>query len=98
MKMATLWYLRYWFGYRSTSRKMTELVTSLSPKLIVGDEEFSSVSLAIRKGIPHALISDELQLGFNFPLIFAPFAARELSLVVGDTFAILPAGASPANR
>ena len=64
MKMATLWYLRYWFGYRSTSRKMTELIARLSPKLVVGDEEFSSVSLAIRLGIEHAMISDELQLGF----------------------------------
>jgi UDP-N-acetylglucosamine--N-acetylmuramyl-(pentapeptide) pyrophosphoryl-undecaprenol N-acetylglucosamine transferase len=64
MKMATLWYLRYWLGYRSTSRRMAELITSLSPELIVGDEEFSSVSLAIQRGIPHAMISDELQLGF----------------------------------
>ena len=64
MKMATLWYLRYWFGYRSTFRKMADLVTRLSPKLIVGDEEFSSVSLAIKRGIQHAMISDELQLGF----------------------------------
>ena len=38
--------------------------TKLSPKLVVGDEEFASVSLAIQKGIEHALISDELQLGF----------------------------------
>jgi UDP-N-acetylglucosamine--N-acetylmuramyl-(pentapeptide) pyrophosphoryl-undecaprenol N-acetylglucosamine transferase len=64
MKMATLWYLRYWFGYRSTSRRMAELITRLSPRLLVGDEEFSSVSIAIQRGIPHALISDELQLGF----------------------------------
>jgi UDP-N-acetylglucosamine--N-acetylmuramyl-(pentapeptide) pyrophosphoryl-undecaprenol N-acetylglucosamine transferase len=64
MKMASLWYLRYWFGYRSTSRRMADLVNALSPKLIVGDEEFSCVSLAIRRGIPHAMISDELQLGF----------------------------------
>lgn len=64
MKMATLWYLRYWLGYRSTSRRMAELVTKLSPGLIVGDEEFTSVSLAIQRGIPHAMISDELQLGF----------------------------------
>jgi UDP-N-acetylglucosamine--N-acetylmuramyl-(pentapeptide) pyrophosphoryl-undecaprenol N-acetylglucosamine transferase len=64
MKMATLWYLRYWLGYRSTSRRIAELTTRLSPKLIVGDEEFSSVSLAIQRGIEHALISDELQLGF----------------------------------
>jgi UDP-N-acetylglucosamine--N-acetylmuramyl-(pentapeptide) pyrophosphoryl-undecaprenol N-acetylglucosamine transferase len=64
MKMAALWYLRYWLGYRSTGRRMAELVTRLSPGLIVGDEEFTSVSLAIQKGIPHAMISDELQLGF----------------------------------
>jgi UDP-N-acetylglucosamine--N-acetylmuramyl-(pentapeptide) pyrophosphoryl-undecaprenol N-acetylglucosamine transferase len=64
MKMATLWYLRYALGYRSTRKKMAELVAKLSPKLIVGDEEFASVSLAIQKGIAHALISDELQLGF----------------------------------
>jgi UDP-N-acetylglucosamine--N-acetylmuramyl-(pentapeptide) pyrophosphoryl-undecaprenol N-acetylglucosamine transferase len=64
MKMATLWYIRYWLGYRSTSRRMAELVTRLAPKLVVGDEEFSSVSLAMRRGIAHAMISDELQLGF----------------------------------
>jgi UDP-N-acetylglucosamine--N-acetylmuramyl-(pentapeptide) pyrophosphoryl-undecaprenol N-acetylglucosamine transferase len=64
MKMAALWYLRYWFGYRSTSRRMAELITRLSPSLVVGDEEFSSVSLALQRGIRHAMISDELQLGF----------------------------------
>jgi UDP-N-acetylglucosamine--N-acetylmuramyl-(pentapeptide) pyrophosphoryl-undecaprenol N-acetylglucosamine transferase len=64
MKMAALWYLRYWLGYRSTSRRMAELVTRLSPRLVVGDEEFTSVSLAVERGIPHAMISDELQLGF----------------------------------
>src|SRR5271169_3118830 len=64
MKMAALWYLRYWLGYRSTSRRMAELVTKLSPRLIVGDEEFTSVSLAVQRGIANAMISDELQLGF----------------------------------
>jgi UDP-N-acetylglucosamine--N-acetylmuramyl-(pentapeptide) pyrophosphoryl-undecaprenol N-acetylglucosamine transferase len=64
MKMAALWYLRYWLGYRSTSGRMSELLTRLSPKLVVGDEEFTCVSLAIQKGIPQVMISDELQLGF----------------------------------
>ncbi len=64
MKMASLWYLRYWLGYRSTARRMTDLLTALSPDLVVGDEEFTSVSLAVRRGLPHAMISDELQLGF----------------------------------
>ncbi len=64
MKGATLWYLRYSLGYRSTRKKMTGLVDKLSPHLVVGDEEFASVSLAIERGIEHALISDELELGF----------------------------------
>jgi UDP:flavonoid glycosyltransferase YjiC (YdhE family) len=64
MKNVTLWYIRYYFGNRSTKVRMLELMGRLSPKLVVGDEEFSSVSLAIDKGLPHALISDELHLGF----------------------------------
>jgi UDP-N-acetylglucosamine--N-acetylmuramyl-(pentapeptide) pyrophosphoryl-undecaprenol N-acetylglucosamine transferase len=64
MKMVALWYLRYWLGYRSTSRRMAELISRLSPSLVVGDEEFSSVSIAVQRGIPNAMISDELQLGF----------------------------------
>jgi UDP-N-acetylglucosamine--N-acetylmuramyl-(pentapeptide) pyrophosphoryl-undecaprenol N-acetylglucosamine transferase len=36
----------------------------LAPKLVVGDEEFSCISLAIQLGIAQAMISDELQLGF----------------------------------
>lgn len=64
MKMVALWYLSYWRGYRATSRRIASLIDTLSPSLVVGDEEFSSVSLAIEKGIPNAMISDELQLGF----------------------------------
>jgi alpha-glucosidase len=38
---------------------------------------------------------DELQLGFNFPFVFAPFTAGGLSAVVGDTLVTRPAGACP---
>jgi alpha-glucosidase len=38
---------------------------------------------------------DELQLGFNFVFIKAPFTAPALSMVVADTLAALPAGACP---
>jgi alpha-glucosidase len=38
---------------------------------------------------------DELQLTFNFPVIFAPFTAEALSEVVARTLAALPAGESP---
>ena len=76
MKMTTLWYLSYGLGYRSTRKKMAELVAMLSPKLIVGDEEFASVALAMEKGIAHALISDELQLGFARSAIAKRVEAR----------------------
>ncbi len=38
---------------------------------------------------------DELHLAFNFPFVFARFAAADLSGVVGATLAALPAGACP---
>ena len=38
---------------------------------------------------------DELQLAFNFPFVFAPFAASELAAVVERTMAALPEGACP---
>jgi UDP-N-acetylglucosamine--N-acetylmuramyl-(pentapeptide) pyrophosphoryl-undecaprenol N-acetylglucosamine transferase len=64
MRYPALWYLRYWSGYRSTRSRMESLIDSTRPEAIVGDEEFSCVSLAIERGIRHALISDELELGF----------------------------------
>jgi len=39
--------------------------------------------------------NDELQLAFNFPFVYASFTAPELSGVVGQTLARLPAGACP---
>jgi UDP-N-acetylglucosamine--N-acetylmuramyl-(pentapeptide) pyrophosphoryl-undecaprenol N-acetylglucosamine transferase len=64
MRRPGVWYLKYWSGYRSTKRRMLGLIESFGPRLVVGDEEFSSVSLAAERGINHALISDELELGF----------------------------------
>jgi alpha-glucosidase len=60
------------------------------PRLLLGETWVDLAALAGFYG--H---DDELQLGFNFPFVFAPFTARGLSAVVGDTFGILPAGASP---
>ncbi len=59
-----LWYIRYWFGYRASYSRMEELIREVGPDLVVGDEEFSGVSVALKKGIKHALISDELELNF----------------------------------
>lgn len=64
MRNSALWYMRYWSGYRSTLSRMSELIAQSGPELIVGDEEFSSLSLALAGNIKHAMVSDELQLGF----------------------------------
>jgi len=64
MKFASLWYLRYWVGYRGTKRRMRALIKQFAPDAIVGDEEFTSIVLAMERNVPHALITDELDLGF----------------------------------
>lgn len=64
MKNASLWYLRYWVGFRRSKRRMGELVTRVRPDLVVGDEEFTGLELARERCLSHAMISDELELGF----------------------------------
>jgi len=64
MKNVVSWYFRYWNGYRQTKKRIGTIVESWKPDVVVGDEEFSSVALALDRGIPHALIADELELGF----------------------------------
>jgi UDP-N-acetylglucosamine--N-acetylmuramyl-(pentapeptide) pyrophosphoryl-undecaprenol N-acetylglucosamine transferase len=64
MKRASLWYARYWWGYRKTRRTLAALLERCAPDLVVGDEEFAGVSLAIEKRLKHALVTDELELGF----------------------------------
>jgi alpha-glucosidase len=60
------------------------------PRLLLGETWVDLPALAGFYGD-----DEELQLGFNFPFVFAPFAARELSAVVRATLGILPASACP---
>ncbi|MEM3804381.1 MAG: glycosyltransferase, partial [Conexivisphaerales archaeon] len=64
MVFPTLWYLRYWFDYRKNKRKVRDLIKAERPDVVIGDEEFSSLMIALEEGLKHAMISDELQLGF----------------------------------
>ncbi len=64
MKRASLWYLSFWRGYRSGRKNLQRLIDHHSPDLIVGDEEFAGVSVAMERGLPHVLVTDELELGF----------------------------------
>ncbi|QQG49066.1 MAG: hypothetical protein HY247_01780 [archaeon] len=64
MKRTSLWYLRSWRGLKRTTRHARKLLAEKRPDLVVGDEEFSGVSIAVESGLKHAFISDELELGF----------------------------------
>jgi UDP-N-acetylglucosamine--N-acetylmuramyl-(pentapeptide) pyrophosphoryl-undecaprenol N-acetylglucosamine transferase len=61
---SSLWYLRYWRGYRSSKARMGKLRNEMRPDIVVGDEEFSVLTLAADGGTKGIMISDELELGF----------------------------------
>jgi UDP-N-acetylglucosamine--N-acetylmuramyl-(pentapeptide) pyrophosphoryl-undecaprenol N-acetylglucosamine transferase len=64
MKRATVWYAKFWLAYRRSRGSVARLVKGFRPDLIIGDEEFGAVSIALEEGIGHALVTDELELGF----------------------------------
>ena len=64
MKRTALWYLRSWAALRGTRGRTEELFDSYRPDLVVCDEEFSGILVAQSRKCKHALISDELELGF----------------------------------
>lgn len=64
MKNAAAWYFRAWQAVRKGKQAIKGVVAGWTPDFIVSDEEFSSASLALEMGTPHAMITDELELGF----------------------------------
>ncbi|MDV3243893.1 MAG: hypothetical protein LYZ66_01810, partial [Nitrososphaerales archaeon] len=64
MKNAARWYFDYWRGYHRSRTALSRLLDLHRPGLVVGDEEFACLSLALERGLRHAMISDELELGF----------------------------------
>jgi UDP-N-acetylglucosamine--N-acetylmuramyl-(pentapeptide) pyrophosphoryl-undecaprenol N-acetylglucosamine transferase len=90
-----VWYARYWFGYRGSRSRMLRLIEEMhdddddEPELIIGDEEFSSVSLAVEKRLKHAMITDERELGFA-----RNFLARKIEDRVKQWYATLQARTS----
>ncbi len=64
MKGAFSWYLRYWRGFGRSKLKVGQVMSNWRPDVVVGDEEFTTVSLALERGIKHVMITDELELGF----------------------------------
>ncbi|HXW37208.1 MAG TPA: glycosyltransferase [Nitrososphaerales archaeon] len=64
MKMAAMWYLRYWRAYSRTRERLRRHISESRQDLVVGDEEFASVTVAMQNGLPNALVTDELELNF----------------------------------
>ncbi len=64
MKRTSLWYLRSWAALRKTTPRTEKLFDEYRPDLVVCDEEFSGVTVAIGRKCRNAFVSDELELGF----------------------------------
>jgi alpha-glucosidase len=62
------------------------------PRLLLGETNVEDLATLVRY---YGTGSDELQLGFNFPFLEAPFEADALSMVVETTESLLPPGAWP---
>ncbi|HVP22423.1 MAG TPA: glycosyltransferase [Conexivisphaerales archaeon] len=62
--LPSLWYYRYWRGYKASKTRARRVAEELKPDCVVGDEEFSVLSVALEKGLRAIMISDELELGF----------------------------------
>ena len=65
MRRVALWYIRSWVAYRRTFRRTERLFDDYSPDIVVGDEEFTGIGVAERRGKKRIFISDELMLGFG---------------------------------
>jgi UDP-N-acetylglucosamine--N-acetylmuramyl-(pentapeptide) pyrophosphoryl-undecaprenol N-acetylglucosamine transferase len=103
MKWATLWYLKYWRGYRRSRKAMEGLIDRFRPDLVVGDEEFSGVSVAMQRKLNHALMTDELELGFARSVGAKTIESRVLrwyqNLVNDATVVVIPdEGQDNGNR
>jgi UDP-N-acetylglucosamine--N-acetylmuramyl-(pentapeptide) pyrophosphoryl-undecaprenol N-acetylglucosamine transferase len=65
MKWSALWYIRSWLALWKTVRRTELIFDTYKPDLVVGDEEFSGMAVAEKKGVRRVFISDELMLGFG---------------------------------
>jgi UDP-N-acetylglucosamine--N-acetylmuramyl-(pentapeptide) pyrophosphoryl-undecaprenol N-acetylglucosamine transferase len=74
--LPSFWYLSYWRDYRATKSRVAGLMREVRPDLVVGDEEFSSLSLAMEEEIPSVMISDELELAFSGGAVSKAIEAR----------------------
>ena len=86
MSRVALWYVRSWLANRRTLPRTLRLVDEYSPDLVVGDEEFSGVVAASRRGVRRVFIADELNLGFA-----RTWLARKLEARVGRWYRELQA-------
>lgn len=64
MKRTALWYLRSWVALKRTIGRTERFFEEYRPDVVVCDEEFSGIEVAMKMGCRNAFISDELELGF----------------------------------
>lgn len=76
MRWTALWYIRSWLAYKRTMRRTEQLFDVYSPDIVIGDEEFTGMEVARRRGRQRVFISDELMLGFGRTWLSKKIEAR----------------------
>jgi UDP:flavonoid glycosyltransferase YjiC (YdhE family) len=64
MKRTALWYPRSWIALKRTTGRTERFFEECRPDIVVCDEEFSGIEVAMKMGCRNVFISDELELGF----------------------------------
>ena len=103
MRNVALWYLRSWLAQRRNVRRVSRLIGSYKPDLVVCDEEFSGMAAAEAAGLRRVFIADELELGFARGWLAGKLEARVARWYAGllgsvDLLIVPEAGEDGGNR
>ena len=58
MRRVALWYIRSWFAYKRTLKRTERLFDGYAPDLVVGDEEFTGMGVADKRGKKYRFIEN----------------------------------------
>jgi len=65
LKHALRWLMGYWSYYKKCKVIAEKVIRKSKPELVVSDEDFASIAIAQKLGIPNVIITDVLQTNFT---------------------------------
>ena len=90
---STRWLWNYYNYYKQCKEISNKIINSDSPRLVISDEDFASLAVAQKMGIPTVLITDILET--HFTKGFASFVERKMNksmrkIIDGCDLVIIP--------